>query len=134
MTGQEAARSGEQVATCGCPIGGLHRYACAGVGHVHPPRRSGETDWKREAETHRESAESMTGLWQAERERADRLEAMCDRLAERLVMLPDLWREEGRAVMRNAAGEDLTPQQRVGKWLHDKTITPPGKPTGGDAG
>ena len=64
----------------------------------------------------------MTGLWQSERERADRLEAMCDRLAERLVVLPDMWRKEGRAVMFNRAGDDLTPQARVGKWLHEKTI------------
>lgn len=80
-----------------------------------------EKDWRVQAETHREAAESMTGLWQAERERADRLEAMCDRLAERLVVLPDLWREEGRAVLFNKAGDDLTPQGRVGKWLHEKT-------------
>lgn len=72
-----------------------------------------------------ELAAAMTGLWQAERERADRLEAMLDRLAERLVVLPDLWREEGRAVLRNAAGDDLTVHQRVGKWLHDKTVIPP---------
>lgn len=77
-------------------------------------------------QTHREVAESMTGLWQAERERADRLEAMCDRLAERLVVLPDLWREEGRSVMFNRAGDDLTPQARVGKWLHEQTrVIPP---------
>lgn len=79
-----------------------------------------------DVQTHREVAESTTGLWQAERERADRLEAMCDRLAERLVVLPELWREEGRAVMFNRAGDDLTPQSRVGKWLHEKTrVTPP---------
>lgn len=81
---------------------------------------------KAAADTDREVAESMTGLWQAERERADRLEAMCDRLAERLVVLPDLWREEGRGVLFNRAGDDLTPQARVGKWLHEKTIIPPG--------
>ena len=87
---------------------------------------------KAEADTDREVAESMTRLWQAERERADRLEAMCDRLAERLVVLPDLWREEGRAVMFNRAGDDLSPQDRVGKWLHEKTVNPPGLHTGGD--
>lgn len=85
----------------------------------------GEQEPTAEAQTHREVAESMTGLWQSERERADRLEAMCDRLAERLVVLPDLWRKEGRAVMRNAAGDDLTAQQRVGKWLHEKTVVSP---------
>lgn len=85
-----------------------------------------EKDQKAKAETDREVAESMTGLWQAERERADRLEAMCDRLAERLVVLPDLWHEEGRGVLFNRAGDDLTPQARVGKWLHEKTIIPPG--------
>ncbi len=25
-------------APCGCRIGGLHRFACASVGHVDPPR------------------------------------------------------------------------------------------------
>ena len=84
-----------------------------------------ENDWRVQAETHREVAESMTGLWQAERERADRLEAMCDRLAERLVVLPDLWREEGRGVLFNRGGGDLPPQARVGKWLHEKTVIPP---------
>ena len=88
-----------------------------------------EKDWKAEAETHREVAESMTGLWQGERERADRLEAMLDRLAERLVVLPDLWREEGRGVLFNRAGDDLTPQARVGKWLHEKTTFPPAEET-----
>ena len=88
-----------------------------------------EKDGKAEVETHREVAESMTGLWQAERDRADRLEAMCDRLAERLVVLPDLWRKEGRAVLHNAAGDDLTVQQRIGKWLHEKTIIPPAEET-----
>ena len=84
------------------------------------------TSAESDAQTHREVAESMTGLWQSERERADRLEAMCDRLAERLAELPDLWREEGRAVMFNRAGDDLTPQARVGKWLAEKTrVTPP---------
>lgn len=84
---------------------------------------------KDEAETHREVAESMTGLWQSERERADRLEVMCDRLAERLVVLPDLWREEGRAVMFNRTGDDLTPHARVGKWLHENTRVTPSKVT-----
>lgn len=84
-----------------------------------------ESDARAEAKTHREVAESMTGLWQAERERADRLEVMCDRLAERLVVLPDLWREEGRAVLFNRAGDDLTPQARVRKWLHEKTVILP---------
>lgn len=88
-----------------------------------------EKDWKAEAETHREVAESMTGLWQEERERADRLEAMLDRLAERLVVLPDLWHKEGRAVLFNKAGDDLTPQGRVGKWLHEKTAIPPAEET-----
>lgn len=88
-----------------------------------------EKDWKAEAETHREVAESMTGLWQEERERADRLEAMLDRLAERLVVLPDLWREEGRAVLFNKAGDDLSPQGRVGKWLHGKTVIPTAEET-----
>lgn len=76
---------------------------------------------ERDAQTHREVAESMTGLWQSERERADRIEAMCERLAERLAELPDLWRTEGRAVLFNRAGDDLTPQGRVGKWLTEKT-------------
>lgn len=45
---REVARSGQsptprdihrgKPATCGCTIGGLHRYQCAGVGHVDPPR------------------------------------------------------------------------------------------------
>jgi len=30
--------TGGREAACGCKIGGLHRYECAGVGHVHPPR------------------------------------------------------------------------------------------------
>lgn len=76
---------------------------------------------ERLADTHRETAESMTALWQTERIRADGLEGLCDRLAERLVVLPDLWREEGRGVMFNRNGDDLTPQGRVGKWLHNKT-------------
>lgn len=59
-------------------------------------------------------------------DRGDRLEAMVDRLAERLAVLPDLWRKEGRAVLHNAAGDDLTVHQRVGKWLREKTIIPPG--------
>lgn len=48
----------------------------------------------------------MSGLRPTERERADGLEAM--------------WLKEGRAVMFNRAGDDLTPQARVGKWLHEK--------------
>lgn len=28
----------EHRAPCGCVIGGTHRYACASVGHVDPPR------------------------------------------------------------------------------------------------
>lgn len=36
-----------------------------------------------EADTHREVAESMTGLWEQEKDRADRLEGMADRLADR---------------------------------------------------
>lgn len=72
------------------------------------------------SETNREVAESMTRLWQAERERADRLEAMCDRMAGRLAEMPDLWLSEGRSVMFNRAGDDLSPQARVGRWLADK--------------
>lgn len=36
-----------------------------------------------ERDTHREVAESMTGLWEQEKDRASRLEAMADRLADR---------------------------------------------------
>ena len=32
----------------------------------------------------------------------------------------DAWRSEGRGVMFNRAGDDLTPEQRVGKWLRDR--------------
>lgn len=45
-----------------------------------------------EADTHRESAEAGYVMWQAERERADRLEGMCDRLAEKIVDLEDALR------------------------------------------
>jgi hypothetical protein len=66
-----------------------------------------------------------TQRYMSDRERADRLEAMCERLAERLAELPDLWRTEGRAVMFNRAGDDLAPQARVGKWLNEKTSVTP---------
>jgi hypothetical protein len=56
-----------------------------------------------EADTHREVAESMTGLWRAERDRADRLEAMCDRLAEKIVDLED----ESAARVQQARAEAL---------------------------
>lgn len=31
--------------------------------------------------------------------------------------LREAWREEGHAVLFNLTGDDLTPAQRVGKWL-----------------
>jgi len=37
--------------------------------------------------------------------------------AELRERLREAWREEGHAVMFNHAGDDLTPAQRVGKWL-----------------
>lgn len=74
-----------------------------------------------------------TPRYMNDRERADRLEAMCERLAERLAELPALWRDEGRAVMFNRAGDDLNPQQRVGKWLNEKTRVTPPTQTGADS-
>jgi hypothetical protein len=44
---------------------------------------------------------------------ADKIEA---EVRERMVAA---WRSEGHDVMFNRAGDDLTPAQRVGKWLID---------------
>lgn len=97
---------------------GYHRHVAEVIAEWHATRVAAA---EAEADTHREVAESMTKLWQDERDRADRLEAMCDRLAERLAELSSMWHDEGRGVMFNRAGDDLTPQQRVGKWLVEKT-------------
>jgi hypothetical protein len=69
-----------------------------------------------EADTHREVAESMTGLWRAERDRADRLEAMCDRLAEKIVDLED----ESAARVQKAVAAALAPAERLAEvWETD---------------
>lgn len=96
---------------------------CARRVHDDNQCQFGGIAWKKDAEP-----------YMSDRERADRLEAMCNRLAERLAELPDLWRAEGRAVMFNRAGDDLTPQGRVGKWLTEKVLTSPGQEALDDCG
>jgi hypothetical protein len=110
LTGGMAVRGWQLFrCTCGWDTADQHAPHALHAAHLADVLAPLLAQARAEADTHSEVAESMTGLWHAERDRADRLEAMCDRLAEKIVDLED----ESAARVQKAVAAALAPVERA---------------------